>query len=84
MTSMQELLRYAESRGGKIHKVLSEFKRGELHSGSKTGPEVTNRKQAVAIALSEARKEGENVPAKHSYKKPHELAKSYYEACHRG
>lgn len=40
----------------KIHKVMGEFKRGELHSGSKNGPEVTNRKQAVAISLSEARK----------------------------
>lgn len=40
----------------KIEKVMKEFKKGELHSGSKKGPEVTNRKQAVAIALSEARK----------------------------
>jgi len=40
----------------KIHKVMHEFKHGELHSGSKKGPMVTSRKQAVAIALSEARK----------------------------
>lgn len=40
----------------KIHKVMSEFKEGTLHSGSKKGPEVKNRKQAIAIALSEARK----------------------------
>ena len=40
----------------KIHKVMHEFKHGELHSGSKHGPEVSNRKQAVAIALSEGRK----------------------------
>lgn len=40
----------------KIHKVMHEFKHGDLHSGSKKGPKVTNRKQAVAIALSEARK----------------------------
>jgi hypothetical protein len=39
----------------KVSKVLGEFKRGDLHSGSKKGPEVTNRKQAVAIAMSEAR-----------------------------
>lgn len=38
----------------KVHKVMSEFKRGKLHSGSKHGPEVKNRRQAVAIALSEA------------------------------
>jgi hypothetical protein len=40
----------------KMGKVMSEYKHGELHSGSKTGPLVTNRKQAVAIAMSEARK----------------------------
>lgn len=40
----------------KVAKVMGEFKRGELHSGSKRGPDVTSRKQAVAIALSEARK----------------------------
>jgi hypothetical protein len=39
---------------GKVHKVMHEFKEGELHSGSKHGPKVTNRKQAVAIAMSEA------------------------------
>lgn len=41
---------------GKIEKVLHEFKKGKLHSGSKKGPEVRSRKQAIAIALSEARK----------------------------
>lgn len=44
------------SRSPKIHKVMHEFKHGELHSGSKKGPEVTSRKQAIAIALSEARR----------------------------
>lgn len=48
----------------KIAKVMGEFKSGALHSGSKSGPEVTNPKQAVAIALSEARKAGAKVPAK--------------------
>ena len=38
----------------KVHKVLSEFKRGKLHSGSKKGPVVTSRAQAKAIAMSEA------------------------------
>lgn len=42
--------------GGKIEKVMHEFKTGKLHSGSKKGPLVTNRKQAIAIALSEAGK----------------------------
>ena len=42
----------------KVGTVMGEFKAGKLHSGSKSGPEVTNPKQAVAIALSEARKVG--------------------------
>ena len=46
----------------KINKVMSEFKRGELHSGSKEGPKVTSKKQATAIALSEARKAGAKIP----------------------
>jgi len=32
--------------------IFDEFKAGTLHSGSKKGPLVTNRKQAIAIALS--------------------------------
>ena len=40
----------------KIGKVMGEFKSGKLHSGSKKGPAVTNPKQAIAIALSEAGK----------------------------
>lgn len=40
----------------KVAKVMGEFKSGELHSGSKKGPAVSNPKQAVAIALSEANK----------------------------
>jgi hypothetical protein len=45
-----------QRRQEKVHTVMSEFKRGALHSGSKRGPQVKNRKQAVAIAMSEARK----------------------------
>lgn len=40
----------------KIKRVMHEFGKGELHSGSKKGPVVTNPKQAVAIGYSEARK----------------------------
>jgi hypothetical protein len=39
----------------KVAKVMKEFKAGTLNSGSSTGPVVTNRKQAVAIALSQAK-----------------------------
>ena len=38
----------------KIGKVMTEYGKGELHSGSKTGKVVKSQKQAVAIALSEA------------------------------
>lgn len=40
----------------KVAKVMGEYKRGTLHSGSKQGPKVKSRKQAVAIAMSEAGK----------------------------
>jgi uncharacterized protein DUF6496 len=40
----------------KIKKVMKEFSEGKLHSGSKKGPEVTDKKQALAIGYSEARK----------------------------
>lgn len=43
-------------KGGKVAKVMHEFGKGKLHSGSKKGPKVTNPKQAIAIALSEAGK----------------------------
>lgn len=36
--------------------VMKEFKGGQLHSGSSAGPVVTNRKQAIAIGLSEQKK----------------------------
>ena len=45
----------------KVHTVMGEFKRGELHSGSKQGPKVKSRKQAIAIGMSEARKAGQDV-----------------------
>jgi hypothetical protein len=40
----------------KIQKVMHEFKHGKLRSGSKKGPKVKSRKQAIAIAMSESRK----------------------------
>lgn len=40
----------------KMRKVMREFKDGALRSGSKKGPEVKSRKQAIAIGLSEARR----------------------------
>lgn len=48
----------------KIKKVMEEMKAGKVHSGSKKGPIVTNPKQGIAIALSEARKAGSKIPKK--------------------
>jgi hypothetical protein len=48
----------------KIHKVMHEWKHGQLHSGSKDGPKVKNPKQAVAIAMSEARSDNLQVDGK--------------------
>lgn len=45
---------HINAKVGKIGMVMHEFKHGQLHTGSKHGPMVTSRKQAVAIALSEA------------------------------
>lgn len=40
----------------KVKRVMHEWGRGKLRSGSKHGPVVTSQKQAVAIAISEAKK----------------------------
>ena len=51
------------SRGRrKVKKVMGEYKRGSLRSSS--GGKVRKRKQAVAIALSEARRSGAGIPKK--------------------
>lgn len=48
--------KYVGSKAGqkKVAKVMGEFKKGTLNSGSANGPKVKNTKQALAIALSEA------------------------------
>lgn len=48
----------------KVEKVMHEFGEGKLHSGSKKGPVVKSRKQAIAIGLSEARKAGAKIKKK--------------------
>lgn len=55
--SRQSPVKAAKGRVDKVAKSMHEFKHGELHSGSKKGPLVKNRKQAIAIGLSEQRKE---------------------------
>ena len=54
---------YGKAAEKKVHKVMKEFKRGELKSGG-SGKTVRSRKQAIAIGLSEARRAGAKVPRK--------------------
>lgn len=56
------MAKYSKKAESKMKKVYKEFGKGELHSGSKKGPVVTNPKQASAIAISEARRKGLKVP----------------------
>ena len=53
--------RYGAKAGEKVERAMHEMKRGELRSG-KSGKKVRSRKQAIAIGLSEARREGGKVP----------------------
>lgn len=53
---MSKFTEYFEkaTKASKVVKVMKEFKKGKLRSGSKHGPVVKDKKQAVAIAMSEA------------------------------
>lgn len=53
--------KYGPKAQAKIHDVMKEYESGKLESGS--GKKVTNRKQAVAIGISEARKHGYKTPS---------------------
>ena len=56
------MAKYSKKASEKVEKTMHEMKEGKLKSGS--GKKVTSKKQAVAIGLSEARKEGAKVPKK--------------------
>lgn len=58
------MAKYSKKAKSKIAKVMHEWGEGKLHSGSKKGPKVKNQKQAVAIAISEARRKGDKVPGR--------------------
>jgi Family of unknown function (DUF6496) len=60
--------KYGKKAQKKVKKAMHERKKGTLKSG-KSGKKVTSKKQAIAIGLSEARKEGGKVPKKKSSKK---------------
>jgi hypothetical protein len=55
--------RYGKKAASKVKRAMHERKAGTLRSG-RSGRKVTSRKQAIAIGLSEARKEGTKVPQK--------------------
>lgn len=55
--------KYGEAATKKVAKVMHERKHGTLRAGG-SGKKVTSRKQAIAIALSEARRDGAKVPKK--------------------
>jgi len=57
------MAKYGKKAQQKVKKAMDEMKEGKLKSG-RSGKKVTSRKQAVAIGLSEARKEGTKVPKK--------------------
>jgi hypothetical protein len=68
MEAQTMLKKTAASKGkAKIHKVMREFKEGDLKSGpGGKGGTVKRRDQAIAIALSEAREAGAKIPRKSS------------------
>ena len=53
--------KYGRKAGQKVARAMRELKKGKLRSG-RSGKRVTSRKQAIAIGLSEARREGAKVP----------------------
>jgi hypothetical protein len=57
--------KYSPSASKNVETEMREMKKGKLKSG-RSGKKVTNPKQAIAIGLSEARKQGKKVPAKKS------------------
>ncbi len=55
--------KYGKKASQKVARAMRQMKRGQLKSG-RSGQKVTSRKQAIAIGLSEARREGGKVPAR--------------------
>jgi hypothetical protein len=69
------MAKYGKKAQDKVEKAMHERKHGTLKSGS-SGKKVKSRKQAIAIGLSEARREGGKVPSKKSSKKSSKKASS--------
>jgi hypothetical protein len=64
---VRRMAKYSKKASKKVEKAMHERKTGKLKSG-RSGKKVTSRKQAIAIGLSEARREGAKVPKKSSKK----------------
>ena len=62
------MAKYGKKAGEKVERAMRERKRGTLKSG-RSGRRVTSRKQAIAIALSEARESGARVPKRKGSRK---------------
>ena len=62
------MAKYGKKSQSEVKRAMDEMKEGKLKSG-RSGKKVTNPKQAIAIGLSEARKEGGKVPKKAVAKK---------------
>ena len=68
------MAKYGKKAQKKVEAAMHERKRGKLKSGS--GKKVKSKKQAIAIGLAEARREGGKVPAKKSSRKKSSKKKS--------
>ena len=60
-----------KAKQAKMEKVMGEYKAGTLHSGSKAGPMVKSRDQAIAIGMEQS---GQAKPKKKAAKKPRKAA----------
>jgi hypothetical protein len=67
-TKEQLMAKYGRKAQQKVERAMHERKRGTLKSG-RSGKTVRSRKQAIAIGLSEARREGGKVPRARKAKK---------------
>lgn len=59
-SNLSTMAKYGKKASEKVEEAMHEMKEGNLKTGS--GKKVTSKKQAIAIGLSEARKEGGKVP----------------------
>jgi hypothetical protein len=64
-TAKKTTRKYGPKASQDVERAMEEMKAGKLRSG-RSGKKVTSRKQAIAIGLSEARREGAKVPKKQS------------------